>query len=245
MLVVDEDQASKFQTELHRAWDLRQNYTILTCLYRRGVPFARHVAKTLADQLGLQVMFFRDDDITATFQVDKHNHHQRERDLTLAHALQHLRHAHSIARCRQRQPAPDKPKRPIVVGCSSNRHRTNLNQRYGSLGGDRGWSFSNAVDFRFVMLDLRQCRRVSFINEHMRQMTSQQWQMMREQRKTNPDVQIGLFQSEDFGFCEQLCALHNWYPQSICLNYIFASSPPEPSAAETIKSRYLTLAGTL
>jgi hypothetical protein len=28
--------------------------------------------------------------------------------------------------------------------------------------------------------------------------------------------------AKDFGFCEQLCALHNFYPQSICLNYIFA-----------------------
>merc|ERR1711907_51647 len=56
----------------------------------------------------------------------------------------------------------------------------------------------------------------------------------------NDEVQIALFQGEDFGFCERLAHKYT-YPQSICLNYLFAGPGygSTPSAAGTCDTRFV------
>ena len=242
VLVVDANQVELFKEELQKNWAQRHHYTILAVPDQRGIPFARHTAKTLADKLDLPCMFFRDDDVTA-YQVDKQNQKAGEKKLLLAQALGHLRQAHSNARCQStRGPVPALGP-PTVVGCSSDRHRKNLKQAGGSQkpdGGHRGWTYSLTIDFRFVLVDLTQCRRVSFINEDMRQLTEGEWARLHAMRADSEPVQVALFQGEDFGFCEQLCALHGDYQQTVCLNYLFASSREAESAAGTTNSRYVS-----
>ena len=235
VIVIDGDQRALFEDQLVSKGN-PLDYSLLVVPDRRGIPFARHTAKTLADLLELQIIFFRDDDIIL-YLHDKDTKNVR---LPLPAGIQKLRDVHQTARLKR--DASTEQFSPAVVGCSSFRHKKNLN---GYIAEGHSWSYSKAIDFRFVLIDLTACRDLSFINEAAREMTKRQWESARKKRSTNADpqhaIQISLFQGEDFGFCEQLAAVHK-YKQTVQVNYVFAGSVSERqqgSAAGTVKTRHV------